>query len=246
MRIVLVMVLMIATAASTDAQDVNFNGQHFRMWKVAPSDTVELKGQFDGNQWWQATVGAIEYLANPAVKTHQGTPSTTNEQRHLTGYALTPLQSQPRRKVRIWNQFKPEGEDWQIDQPIWLLVPAAKSHTTTPQAPGQGDHYACYSVVEPNWFVVGNVRLRDQFDDSPDKIRRIKPSALCVPVRKRHRNQETPLMDERTHFAIYTVDPPRALTTQVFIADQFSTQALEATDREMLVVPTRKQWPVPN
>lgn len=246
MRIVLVTILMLATAASTYAQDINFNGQHFRMWKVAPSDAVSLKGQFDNNQWWQATVGAILYLANPAVKTYQGPSSTTNEQRHLTAYALTPLQPQPRRKVRIWNQFKPEGEDWQIDQPIWLLVPAAKSHTTIPQAPGQGDHYACYAVIEPNWSVVGNVRLRDQFDDPLDRIRRIKPTALCVPVSKLHRNQETPLMDDLTHFAVYILDPPRTLPTQVYIADQFSTQALEATHREMLVVPTRKERLTPN
>jgi len=226
--------------------DIDFNGQHFTFWKVAPSDTVELNGQFDQDAWWKATVGSIQYIANPAVKRHDGKNSFTQPERHLTAHALHSAVLQPRRKVRIWNQFtKEEGEEWLLDQPIWLLVPAMKSHEAMPQKPEAGDHYACYRVVEATQFQVNNVRLHDQFDQHPERVQQLEPVALCVPVMKRHENQDnpdTPLLDPNTHLALYTIYPPRAMKTQAYTADQFTMQAIEATEREMVAVPTRKRW----
>lgn len=237
---------------------------HFKFWKVisTPLTQVKLLNQFDNGAWWDASVDSIEFIGNPTSKIHEKTTvKIANPDLHLVAYSITPAKAQPSRLVNIENQFTSRVaggniERWTIGEPELLLVPAGKEFVpTSAKKPGSGDHYVCYGVINGTKFSEP-VTLEDQFDVRAKKVEEIEelePVYFCVPSQKRHgRVAEQPLLDAKTHLAIYKITPIDRLPLlrgqfRVNTADQFGSRRLTVTSSRMLAVPTQKwawEWAV--
>ena len=223
-----------------------FHLDHFKFWKVKsiPFEAgIALKGQFD-KDGWRARVRSLEYLGNPVDKNAEG---IQNEKLHYLGYVIE-TGPQPKRSVTLRNQLtvsEPNGVvTWTIGPPTLLLNPAAKSHViiTPPPSPPDGSHFACYRVLDPK-PLGPPIRLSDQFDKKREKIEQITkllPVFFCVPVVKTHDGKESPILDEKTHLAIYRIDPQDAFAISVMAVDQFGVKSPSSEHSEMLAVPSLK------
>jgi len=235
---------------STASPAAEYKLDHYKFWKVKAAKPmtpikVSLKGQFDQAPW-PAELVSIEYLGNPAEKTVEGAPHTPiqNEKLHLVAYAMK-SEKQPERTVRVMNQFAPNGEEWRLDSPAWLLTPADKQMKGDTQPPPRGDHYVCYAVIEGK-PVPRAITLLDQFDrqsGGPEHLETLTPKYFCVPVEKTFQKPEPePIYDKDTHLAIYEIKPPRSSKIVVQTQDQFGRQELRIRSSQFLGVPSRKQW----
>jgi hypothetical protein len=230
---------------------VGINGQqpkldHFKFWKVkaieAPN-TVSLLGQFDGKKEWRAALRTINYLGNPVDKNKEG---IVNPKLHLVAYSIR-AETQPARIVWFTNQFAKEPTKWQLGQPAWLLVPAAKSLNGKPGAPPVATHFVCYTVDGEKAFS-RSVTLLDQFDKLSERIETVEkltPAYFCVPVQKRFKDKVEKILDPHTHLAIYKIfphDPPKN-PIEAFTRDQFGAQDQIVLGPELLAVPSiKKKW----
>ena len=245
----------VATATSTTAPPPpdEYKLDHYKFWKVVaakplPSPIpVSLKGQFE-NTPWPASLVSIEYLGNPAEKIVGDAPHAPirNERLHYVAYAIK-SEKQRERQVRVTNQFAPNGEDWHLGSPAWLLTPADKQLNDNTQPPPPGDHFVCYAVIDGKPFPK-KVTLIDQFDrlpgGSPETIDTLTPKYLCVPVEKTFKERE-PIQDQNTHLAIYELKPPKSQPITVHTQDQFGRQQLKVDQEsryQYLGVPSHKLW----
>lgn len=254
-----IVMFIIAAAQGTTAQTANAATEkipleHFKFWRVAGNASareVRLRGQFDPGRWWRATTTHAQYLGNPTSKTHDGKGTKVdNTELHYVAYGLRAELRQRRRTVTFVNQFTTAaGARWTLSQPSLLLVPAGKKPDPgQPNKPDQGDHFVCYSVERGVQAGVA-LSLEDQFDllwNSVEQIRALTPAYFCVPVMKKYLDApEQPLLDDKTHLAIYTISPqenPRTPLT-VNTADQFGPLQLRVIDSYMLAVPSIKnRW----
>lgn len=220
---------------------------HFKFWKVRPVPAgvaVSLTGQFDKETWWDARLRTVEYLGNPVDKNHEG---IRDEKLHLVAYSLQ-AKAQPLRTVGFVNQFtkeEPNGiANWRLGQPALLLVPADKKLEGEPEKPPKADHFVCYEVLEPVKPFPRPLTLLDQFDRRQKKIeeiRELKPAYFCVPVRKRYKDQNEPILDPQNHLAVYRINPPEKFSITAMTWDQFDRRKLEVLNSELLAVPSLKR-----
>jgi hypothetical protein len=219
---------------------------HFKFWKVktieAPN-TVSLLGQFDGKKAWRAALGTINYLGNPVDKNKEG---IVNPKLHLVAYSIR-AETQPARMVWFTNQFAKVPAKWQLGQPAWLLVPAAKSlsRNQKPGAPPVATHFVCYTVDGQQAFS-RSVTLLDQFDKLSERIEKIEqltPAYFCVPVQKRFKEKVEKILHPDTHLAIYKISPQVTPKNPIeaFTNDQFGARDQIVLGPEFLAVPSIKQ-----
>jgi hypothetical protein len=218
---------------------------HFKFWKVktieAPN-TVSLLGQFDGKKEWRAALGVIRYLGNPVDKNKEG---IVNPKLHLVAYSIR-AETQPARMVWFTNQFAKAPAKWQLGQPAWLLVPAAKSLNGKAGSPPAATHFVCYTVDGQQAFS-RSVTLLDQFDKlsegGVEKIDQLTPAYFCVPVQKRFKDKVAKILDPKTHLAIYKISPQVTPKNPIeaFTNDQFGARDQIVLGPELLAVPSIKQ-----
>lgn len=236
------LVFILLSSFVIEAQEPKLD--HFKFWKVktieAPN-TVSLLGQFDGKKEWRAALRTINYLGNPVDKNKEG---IVNPKLHLVAYSLR-AETQPARVVWFTNQFAKEPTKWQLGQPAWLLVPAAKSLNGKAGAPPVATHFACYTVDGQKAFS-RSVTLLDQFDklsESIEKIEQLTPAYFCVPVQKRFKDKVEKILDPKTHLAIYKISPQVTPKNPIeaFTNDQFGARGQIVLGPEFLAVPSIKQ-----
>jgi hypothetical protein len=137
-----------------------------------------------------------------------------------------------------------------------LLVPAGKSHVSSPPAPDPGghevDHYACYAVKEADeseFAPIAGVELLDQFIATqllgPAKRFDLrKPTRLCAPVDKDGSGIKHPA----THLMCYKAvgvkgEPKHVKVSGLYLNDQFGPRRLDTVQEEELCVPSAKIEP---
>lgn len=248
------------TTSTTALPQDEFKLDHYKFWKVKPyrakGEEVYLQGQFDRVEW-PANLVSIQYLANPTDKSDvsgQALARIKNENLHYVVYEIKAVKDQPVRDIQVTNQFAKE-EPWQIRQPRLLLVPASKRvilpniRVTPPDDPPKADHFVCYDASPHELAKV--LLLADQFDRLIDpkhveQIGQLTTQYFCVPVQKRvGKKLPEPVIDRETHLALYKINPPETYTVQAATRDQFGLRTLDATNSELLGVPSRKRWAGP-
>lgn len=120
---------------------------------------------------------------------------------------------------------------------IAFLAPATVEAQTEP---GPFDpltnHYKCYDIFESTPFEPLEVRLRDQFGLTRDKV--LRPRLLCNPVSK---NNE-PIPHPEFHLVCYEI--LESADTPVFkvrVRNQFGEQTLKVQRPELLCLPSSKE-----
>jgi hypothetical protein len=249
------------TAATTDTGPapaaLDFPLDHYKIWRVKPvsaKGTVYLKGQFDEKEW-KANLVSLQFLGNPTRKTITADSvkvEIKNEALHYDVYAIETAQPPPSGDVWVTNQFAKE-ELWNLMQPRWLLVPAAKAVIPPDKKPvdltepAGADHFVCYAA--PARKIQRVLLLQDQFDrlkgpEDQEQIGELETFALCVPVEKRVPDKTTtwPINDKETHLALYKINPPEKYPISVWTKDQFGSRQLDVTNSELLAVPSHKRY----
>lgn len=110
-----------------------------------------------------------------------------------------------------------------------------------PDAPLPLNHFWCYQVASSQ-PVNEKVKLQDQFSSRPRRALVNDPNRLCNPVRKKHGDKTTEILNPRDHLVVYNIgkhdgDPKRA----VQVRNQFGVAQLAVYfPAEVLMVPSRK------
>ena len=215
---------------------------HFKVYeveKIAVSFKVKLSDQLT-LPLHDVKLEALTMFANPTRKKHGNVGvGIQDKNAHLTWYALTQPQAEPRRTVRFRNQFGQHSVD--IKTPRFLLVPAQKTSDAGSAFPESLDHYKCYEVIAVNTApALPVVALQDQFGAKP-AVQVGKPRFFCTPVRKvRDRHPPVGVKNAKDHLAVYNL-PPQPHATAIKTRDQFGNRALKVIRSVMLAVPTEKQ-----
>ncbi len=232
---------------------------HFKIWQVERRESswktfLPLKDQFTDRekQKLAGCPAVLEWIANPVEKNGK---KILHPEPHLTGYRMKfePAKPPPPAGfVEIHNQFtSKEGVRWHLGPPQYLLVPAGKGYNPKepPKDPGEAkvkfDHYLCYEILKPE--PLGKVvTLKDQFDqklDKPERIERIIPRFLGVPVAK---GSDGRIFQPDPHLAIYEIAPPTKIPPgkiKVTTNDQFGINRDVAVIESLyLAVPSTKVW----
>jgi len=242
-----------ATTGTVPQPEHDYKLDHFKFWKLQEPipfhETMQLLGQCDGKKPWKAFIGPARYIGNPVVKTHLDGDKKRVDikyQLHYIAYSIVGKEeSQPKRKVTFSNQFTHnEQQTWTVDGPEYLLVPAGKTLEGEPQAQ-QGDHFACYPVIDPHPVEV-NVTLEDEIDTHLKRVEPVKllmPKYFCMPVEKRREGKDPePRRNPDSHLAIYsfkgdTLKPPMTVNS----IDQLTKrQRPRIQQSEWLAVPSLK------
>jgi hypothetical protein len=211
----------------------------YEVQKVEVGFKVRLTDQF-APVAKDAKLIAITHFANATRKVHAGASFGVEDgNAHLTWYALTQPQAEPRRTVRYRNQFGQHSVD--IQEPSFLLVPTQKTSHAGSDFPERLDHYKCYRVIGVNTAPpLPVVKLGDQFG-SRSNVQVKKPVFFCTPVRKQRGTARPPrLFDAKTHLAIYALPAARKAVV-IKTKDQFGEHKLTVTRSVFLIVPTEKQ-----
>jgi hypothetical protein len=234
---------------------------HFKIWQVERRETkfntfLPLKDQFTDREK-QKLAGCpvvLEWIANPVEKNGK---KILHPEPHLTGWRMKfePAKPPPPKgHVEIHNQFTSEkGVNWFLGPPQFLLVPAGKGYNPKepPKDPGQAkvkfDHYLCYEILKPVAVPLPKpVTLMDQFDqklDKPERIEKIVPRFLGVPVAK---GSDSKIFQPDPHLAIYEIDPRTKIPAgkiKITTNDQFGVNRDMAVIESLyLAVPSRKVW----
>jgi len=228
-----VMLVLPACAAALD---------HFKIYevqKVAVSFKVKLSDQLN-LPLHDVKLEALTMFANPTRKKHGNVGvGIQDKNAHLTWYALTQPQVEPRRTVRFRNQFGQHSVD--IKTPRFLLVPAQKTSDAGSAFPETLDHYKCYEVIQVNTApALPVVALQDQFGAKP-AVQVGKPRFFCTPVRKvREGHPPVGIKNAKDHLAVYDL-PPQQNATAIKTKDQFGNRELKVIRSVLLAVPTEKQ-----
>jgi hypothetical protein len=179
-------------------------------------------------------------LCTPANKDNEGVsdPST-----HLAGYAIQETALPAPRTRTTTDQFG--SLSLTTGKPDLLLVPTAKSLTSSPPPPDENaisvNHYKCYRAkVTPGTpkFPRGmQASIVDQFN-APAKVFDVKrPRHLCNPVSK---NGE-PVKDPNAHLVCYQVKGAtgqlKHVRRDVFLHNQFDAEAGTTVKESELCVP---------
>jgi hypothetical protein len=127
-----------------------------------------------------------------------------------------------------------------------LLVPAAKSLTSSPPAPNPTshnvDHYKCYRARvtpgTPRFPERVRVTITDQFNTTLKTLNLKKPRHLCTPVDKNGEDVKNPTV----HLACYAARgaPKTPKHRGVFVNDQFGPEQLDTSTEREICIPSLK------
>jgi hypothetical protein len=215
---------------------------HFKVYeveKIPVTFKVQLSDQLN-LPLHDVKLEALTMFANATRKAHGNTQvGVRDANAHLTWYALTQPQVEPRRTIRFRNQFGQHSVD--IKTPRFLLVPTEKTSDAGSVFPKSLDHYKCYEVIKVNTAPPPPaVVLRDQFGPKP-QVQVGKPRYFCTPVRKvREGLPPVGIQNAKDHLAVYDL-PPQPHAVAIKTRDQFGSRALKVIRSVMLAVPTEKQ-----
>jgi hypothetical protein len=142
----------------------------------------------------------------------------------------------------VVNQFGTLRLD--VSRPLFLLVPASKSLTTTPPPPlvaPTPDHFQCYKVRRsrggPKFTRINGVTAEDQF--GPYTVDLIRPKYLCAPASKNGEDPTAPTHPE--HLLCYKTRKVGPFGEEnVTVTDQFGSASHELIHRIELCVPSLK------
>jgi hypothetical protein len=188
-----------------------------------------------------------KFLCAPSNKNGED-PTAPLHPEHLVDYVIKPTTKfTPERNVRVVDQFGTHVLD--LNKPIGLKVPTAKSHDSMPAEPTpQGDHFQCYGVrTSPNtpaFVPVRGVTIEDQFGALTVDVR--KPRRLCLPADKR--NESPGAENHPDHLLCYSIrqrsTPRFSRVSPLFINNQFGPLTVDARRPNELCVPALRP-PVP-
>jgi hypothetical protein len=212
---------------------------HYKLYvvKSAPMEpiVVTLQDQFDRGIH-RAKLTGIAFFANPVVKWHGDAIRRIEvPNAHLTWYKFTADVKPRKRIVKIRNQFG--VQKWVLGEAKYLVVPTQKLLRES-SMPKEFNHFKAYQVIEGDFRPVV-VKLKDQFDKEPIKVKVFKPYFFLNPVQK---NKE-PIYNKRYHLACYLIDPkgpPTAAPKSFYIRNQFGKKQLFPSHYFVLCVPTEK------
>lgn len=230
-----------AVSCGTGAAAVDPSWNHYQVYEVVevPAEhRVELSDQFD-LPLEPARLEAQTHFANPTRKVHAAHQAGIgNVHHHLSWYRLAP-QPEPRRTVRLHNQFGQQSID--LGEARYLLVPTQKTSDADSEFPKDLDHYRCYEVVRVNTVPpLPVVQLGDQFE-TVQGLQVGPPVLFCPPVRKVREGQEPiGVQNADNHLTIYEL-PARPLERGITVLDQFGDRDLRILRRVFLAVPTIKE-----
>ena len=228
-----------------------FKIDHYKFYDIKTSTTiakvpVQLKDQFHEDKPLYATVAEPEYFGNPVIKTKKGEKEGDfkNPMAHLAWYKLETDRSEPRRTLRLTNQFGQQTVI--IGSASVLLAPSLKSKKgenvpgdrALPKSVG---HYVGYLILRPVRPFQGPLKLRDQFGTDPNAGIR-QAAYLFVPADKTADGRYYPRVHPEDHLVAFQLE--RATVpdgTRRQTRDQFHTLALDFSSPKYLAVPTKKK-----
>jgi len=216
--------------------------QHFRAYeveRVPVEERVRLTDQLD-TAGKEARLVELSHFANPTRKVHSGhTAGIDRPDEHFNWYVIEQTQPEPRRTVRLDNQFGQQSID--IREPRFLLVPAQKTSHEGSEFPESLDHYKCYRVERINTVpTLPAVTLGDQFG-SQQNVQVMDPVLFCIPALKEREGEEPkPIGNARDHLTVYELTP-LPLQQSITSRDQFDERPLQVRRSVWLAVPTEKE-----
>ena len=106
------------------------------------------------------------------------------------------------------------------------------------------EHFQCYVVLKADPPVDVRVGLLDQFND-PERVDVVRARRFCNPAGKLHRNEFSPVRDDRQHLLFYATFPQAAPVRVVALSNQFNRvgsaqQLWWLREAVALAVPTHK------
>lgn len=115
---------------------------------------------------------------------------------------------------------------------------ATSSVLNAPDAPTL-DHFWCYQTTSTP--VNEPVGLQDQFTTAVVQHTVGAPTHLCNPVKKRHGDTVSQIIDRDAHLVFYTIGVPTVKILNVEVRNQFGTRRLKVFGpAKALAVPTKK------
>jgi len=186
----------------------------------------------------QLDVQQLERLLNPVRQNGEAFIDSTA---HLDWWRITP-NPYVGQQVAVINKF---GQGvWNIETLEFLLVPSRKNEPAGIPLPENTNHFLCYRAVATEPRPTQPLHLEDQFRQVTVDVG--PPRFFCAPCRKRHNNQDYPIVDPEVHLAVYEVFPP-TFTMPVLLYDQFGLfqTPVVSPPPEYLFVPSLKDQVVP-
>lgn len=200
-------------------------------------ESVTLEGQFDEREPVKAMLTRLVKFANPVMKDRC---DILDKNAHMTGYSLYQRVSEPKRFVKLDNQFG-KGQEIIISDAVAMWAPARKYESGI-RFPEKLDHYKVYQIVDMK-PIQKEVQLKDQFDSRMAKV--IIPVAFAVPVEKVHEGKTFSIYNKDTHLTIYAISPSKDIPKIIKARDQFDSYLLRIGRSHRLAVPSRKiEWKV--
>lgn len=230
---VLIVCLLLVTTILSGQTKLN----HFKVYAAKgefKQISVSLRDQFS-RQIKKAIVAGIPYFANPVNKNGEGIP---NPNAHLTWYTIKIDEPLIKRVVVIENQFG--KQKLILGKALYLLVPTEKIEPNS-LFPCEFNHFICYEVLEGDFKT--DVKLKDQFNESPILFFVGKPRYFCNPVSKNMGK----IYDPNYHLVCYDIvspaEGPKSRT--INIKNQFGDNRLTLQKGTLLCVPSQKiEWSV--
>ena len=211
--------------------------------RVSPVGLVDRFRQSD------VEVKKPKFICTPTSKNGEDPTAPTHEQ-HLLDYDIRPATKFTKQTgILIADQFGTLSLD--VNKPLGLKVPTAKSLTAPPAEPSSPliDHFQCYGVKvssDTPSFASQSVTIQDQFGAFTATLKR--PRRLCVPVNKRNESPgaENHPDDLLCYSLRQTSEPRFTKVTPLFVNNQFGPLTIDARrPRELCVPAVRPPAPTP-
>lgn len=235
-----VLIGAIATALLFSAREVRAQAptDHFKCYvanelTLEQPITADIEDQFDDRL--DVLVHNAGWFCNPAAKTVDNVTTPILEpMNHLTFYPISRKSPEPRRLVRIRNQF---GEqELVLAAPRLVAVPTQKEQLPPPS---DISHFMCYEARSPSLNIPAT--LRDQFHI--EEVRVLSSTYFCNPAAKTVDGVTTEPVAGESHLTCYKLTPSENPETPDFvdIDNQFDDEdSLRIGPSQYLCVPSEK------
>ncbi len=230
--VLLVLIAFVTVAGPAAAQVVTGPPEdHFKVYRSDPPITFSSPMRFlDQFGSFDVDVMVLDKFATPAIKNNE--PAFDLERHQTWWHVDVP---QPSWRVHIENQFG--GQDWQLGNVQYVVLPAYKNDPTA-VVPPVANHYACYEALDGPLLNIPVV-VEDQFDTVTTLVG--EPVVFCNPAEKFNLENglSYPIIDDTAHLACYRIDP-KQYDLAVFALDQFGQWQFVIINQEWLCVPSFK------
>ena len=225
---------MSASVALSQYAPPGVNPTHFWTYKLQTLIQIP-RPVFAADQFYPngvpLTVDRLDRLVNWVSK--NGSPIVPDTLLHYTWWNVQPKLPTPR-VVRVINQFGDYIVN--VQNLEFMLVPAWKNQPQPTQP--VANHYLCYRATgfPPPPFGVSLIDEWREDNQHPQEL-----EYLCNPCRKEHAGSIYPVVDTKTHLALFRLPVLSDLFTP-FIQDQFfmGTVPVRQSPYEYLLVPSNK------